>query len=261
MNLGGYLDGRIWAPLGARPEGSVDSSDPSTVLSARKQLWPILKSFGFTEFTDRLAHRVSKDFVEVVEVLPMDPSERKTWNHPAGLFRVGVGVYWPIIDEGNRFLRRNRKEEPRPRTIDCHISNWLVPDLHARKEARTAFSSIADVSTALIRQALAWLDDLRNPDSALSLLQRKDWELFWCYPMMRRYGASASSRRFVYIALLKYLLGENSEAERYLGRAEAAIHTWYREPFHERYEAWIGQVKKRICEPNNLSPVELKGEP
>jgi len=76
------------------------------------------------------------------------------------------------------------------------------------RKARTAFESMDDAVAALSGAGFVWLDLLRNCESALALFQRRDWELFWSYPMMRGYGASGSSRRHVYIAYLNILLGK-----------------------------------------------------
>jgi hypothetical protein len=247
MSARGCLDSPTWTPAKTQLPGSVGSPNLPIPISARKQLWPILKGAGFSEFTDRLAHRVSKHLVEVVEFLPMDPVERKASSLPAGLFRVGVGVFWTALREDGLF-RENRMEEPRPTVNECHISNWLVPETPSCENAKMAFDSTEDASAALTGPGLGWLDALRNHQSALSQLQRKDWELFWCHPMMRGYGAESSSRRLVYIAHLKRLLGNISESEEYVRRAESVIHTWYIEHLHVRYGAWIDQVKLRLRE-------------
>ena len=207
----------------------------------------ILKSVGFSEFTDRLAHRASKDLIEVIEFLPMDPAERKEGGFPGGLFRVGVGVFWTALREDGP-LRMNRMEESRPIVNECHISNWLVPETRCWGNANTAFHSAEDASAALVGPGLGWLDTFANHEWALSLLQRRNWELFWCYPMMRGYGASSSSRRLIYIAYLKHLLGDIAESEEYIRRAELAIHAWYFDHLHMRYRAWIDRVKLRLRE-------------
>jgi hypothetical protein len=241
------LNGPIWAPGETQQPDSVGSTSPSIPLSTRKQFWPMLKSAGFSEFTDRLAHRVSKHIVEVIEFLPVDPYERKTWNLPAGLFRVGVGVFWPSLREDG-LLRKNRIGEPRPIVNECHISNWLAPGARTCKTARTAFDAIEDASAVLAGSGLGWLDLFRDYESALLQLQRKDWELFWCYPMMRGYGASSSSRRLIYIALLKLLLGSITESNEFMRLAEAAVITWYPDHLRPRYGEWVDQVKQRLCE-------------
>jgi hypothetical protein len=247
------LDGPVWVNIPPHRESTADSPDDSLDgVSVRKHFWPILKALGFSEFTDRLAHRVSKHVVEVVELLPMDLAERRTWHLPAGLFRIGVGVFWPVLGEDG-LLRKNRSGEPRPTANECHISNWLVPEAALCKEARTAFNSIEDAAAILTGSALGWLDTLRDSGLALSLLQRKDWELFWSNPMMRGSGAGSSSRRLIYIGHLKYLLGKRAESRDYIRRAEEALHTWYPEHLHSRYENWMGQVKERICELDRLS--------
>jgi hypothetical protein len=248
--LRGSLDGSAWATVPTNREGTIDYPDSIDSVSARKQFWPILKSLGFTEFTDRLAHRVSKHLVEVIEFLPMDPAERKALNLPTGLFRIGVGVFWPVLGEDG-LVRKNRMGEPRPVVNECHISNWLVPEAAIYKQ--TAFDSFEDAARILQGPALEWLNVLRNPDSALSFLQGEDWELFWRDPLMRGYGAHSSSRRLVYMGYLKCLLGEKAEAQQYILRAEKTLHAWYFEHLHHKYENWIDQITVRISELDRLS--------
>jgi hypothetical protein len=130
---------------------------------------------------------------------------------------------------------------------ECHISNWLLPETRLGKVG-TAFHSVEDAAGDLARPVLRWLDILINHDSALSFLQRPDWELFWCYPMMRGYGASPSSRRLIYLAFLSRLLGKNTESDELLRRAEKAADTWYPEHFRSRYRDWTIQIKTRLRE-------------
>jgi hypothetical protein len=247
MSVRGCLDGPIWTPAKAQLSGPKCSPNLPIPISARKQFWPILKSAGFAEFTDRLAHRVSKHIVEVVEFLPMDPVERKTWSLPGGLFRMGVGVFWAALGEDGLF-RKNRMDEPRPTVNECHISNWLVPEKRSCENARTAFDSAEDAESALAGPGLGWLDTFRTYESALSQLRRKEWELFWCYPMMRGYGAGPSSQRLVYIALLERLLGNFIASEELIRCAESVVKSWYFQHYQLRCEAWIDQVKPRIRE-------------
>jgi hypothetical protein len=246
-NPGGHLDSPSFVYARSSGQALATSANPLTLFSPRKQLWPILKRVGFVEFTDRLAHRITKDAVEVVEYLPMDRMERKAWNLPTGFFRVGVGISWPLLNYGGIF-RKNRKDEPRPTVNECDISNWLVPETTFHKEARTAFHSIEDAACVLAQPALGWLEILRNHGSALSFLQRPDWELFWCYPMMRGYGASPSSRRLIYLAFLNRMLGENAESEVLIRRAEEVVDPWYPEHFRSRYQAWTAEAKSRLRE-------------
>jgi hypothetical protein len=64
--------------------------------------------------------------------------------------------------------------------------------------------------------------------------------------MMRGYGASPSSRRLVYMGLLKYLHGDSAGSEECIRRAETAIRSWYPEHFQATYKEWIEQVKARL---------------
>jgi hypothetical protein len=244
----GTLAGPIWIPGRAELLALAKSQDePPIPVSARRQFWPILKAVGFSEFTDRLAHRVSKNFVEVAEFVPMDPAERKADGLPAGLFRLGVGVFWNALREDGLY-RKSQLEEPRPIVSECHISNWLVPETRCWENAKTAFDLIEDASEALMGPGLGWLDIFSNHESALSQLQRKDWELFWCYPMMRGYGGNSSSRRLVYMALLEHLRGNNAASEKHLQQAEVGAHTRYPEHLRQWYRSWIDQVRQRLRE-------------
>lgn len=243
----GCLDDPAWAT--SRSEGfiAVGTRNTPDEASARKQLWPVLRSVGFSEFTDRLAHRVSANLVETVEFLPVDSVERKAWNLPDHLFRIGVGIHWPALAEDG-LLRKNKGGQPRPTVNECHISNWLVSESAARNEARTAFESMDTAAAELAGPGLAWLNLLRNCESALTLLRRRDWDLFWSYPMMRGYGASTSSRRSVYIAYLNLLLGKKLEFEEHIRLAEDAFRSSHPEHLHPRYEAWMDQVKSRLAQ-------------
>ena len=207
----------------------------------------MLKNVGFSEFTDRLAHRLSNHLVEVVEILPMNQAERRACDLPAGLFRVGLGVFWPILEE-HPLARKNRMGDARPTASECHVSTWLVPEAVVCDQARTVFDSVEEAVDALIGPGLGWLESLRDSNRASALLQRKDWELFWRYPMMRGLGAGSSIRRLVYIGYLKHLLGRSAESQEYIDRAEKALHSLYPEHFRNRREAWISQVKVRIHE-------------
>jgi hypothetical protein len=237
------LDGSIWETSETQHTNSISSPNPP--VAARKQLWPILKNHGFSEFTDRLAHRVSMDHIEVVEFLPMDTFERKTWKLPEGLFRIGVGVFWPTLARDGLF-RRNRNQESRPVANECHVSNWLAPQILTSTKARMAFQIFEDAPAALTGTGLEWLEIFRSHASTLSLLQRSDWELFWCYPMMRGYGACQSSQRLVYLARLQHLLGYSAESEDCLRRAEAAIPAWYDEQYREAQKRWIYRIKEQF---------------
>lgn len=121
------LAGSSWAPLTTESPDAANGDGSIPTFSIRKQLWPVLRNRGFSEFTDRLAHRVAGDLIEVVEVAPMDPAERKAWSLPNGLFRIGVGIFWPVLGEQG-FFRATRAGHPRPKVVECHLSDWIMPE-------------------------------------------------------------------------------------------------------------------------------------
>ena len=246
-NEGSRLPGPVWAAMPdqqGEPEDSGTSSEE--IISARRDLWPILTRAGFSEFTDRLAHRVSDGFVEVVEFLPMDSMERKAWKHPPGMFRIGLGLFWNDLGE-DRLFRRDRIGNPRPVANECHISNWLTPANRIDRHARTAFDSAREASAALSVEGLGWLDLVRDPSAATSMLERANWELFFCFPMMRGYGAKGSPRRFAYLAQCARMLSQNNQAQSYLRTAESAIDNWGPEHLRPRERSWIAGIRERMA--------------
>jgi hypothetical protein len=237
-NIKGCLTSAAWAERSKEPFIGADR-----IASARKELWPQLRRAGFTRFTERLAHRVSPEFIEVVEMRPVGDWERKDWSLPRSLFRVGVGIFWTGLD-GNSSARRDRDGNPRPVADECHVSNWLMPRT-VLKGAGTVFQSMEEARDALRDEALAWFEELRDPRSALALFAHEDWELFWCSPMMRGYGAKSSPRRALYRAELFKLLGRDSDAAAQMVTASSA-EGYYPGHLVERYREWFEAVRTRF---------------
>jgi hypothetical protein len=235
--------------VGLSPAPFVASNDSPAgpdvpVFSARKHLWPVLRRDGFADFTDRLAHRVTADLIEVVEVLPIDPRESKRWGLPGGLFRIQVGIFWPVLGEEGLF-RTNRAGNPRPKASQCHLTNFLLPE-QSDTTARYAFDSAEGAAKSLATVGVPWLKSLANPESLLSILERPDWEIFWWFPMMRGFGARGSTERLVLGAGLAFHLRRPEEAKHYVYAAEAANKDVHPEGRRERYRKWIRQVKRRL---------------
>ena len=241
------LENPVWTPAPALSDAATAPAERRDAVSARRELWPILKQAGFSEFTDRLAHRISNQVVEVIEFLPLDPYERKVCKLPEGLFRIGLGIFWPVLRREGLF-RRNRNGQPRPIANECHVSNWLIPRKRTSYLARTAFDSVEDAKKAIEHGGFSWLEMLRNPGQALIQMQRPDWELFVCHPMMRGYGADRSSVRLVYYALLCRMLGRLNESESYLQQADIAADSRYVEHLRPRYQEWVQLVQERFAE-------------
>lgn len=239
------LVGPAWSPLAAESMSGPNGDGQVQRLSIREHLWPILRSQGFSEFTDRLAHRIAKDSIHVVEVVPMDPAERKTWGLPEGLFRVGVGIFWPAIKE-DRLFRTNRDGNPRPKATECHLTDWLIPERRRCTKARSAFDSPEGAQESLAGTAVQWFTSFATAESGLAILQQDDWEIFWCFPMMGGYGAKSSTRRFVYLATLAVRLHKLEEVREYLRLAEKAIDDWYPEHLRPRYRKWFDGLKANL---------------
>ena len=131
----------------------------------------------------------------------VDNAERKSGGLPEGLFRVGIGIFWPIVGEDGLF-RTNRSGDPRPKVNDCHLSTWLIPEKQRYEAARCAFNSFEEARDILVSSGEAWFHSFSSEETALSILEREDWELFWHDPMMRGYSARSSTRRFVLLGTI-----------------------------------------------------------
>jgi len=218
------------------------------VLSVREQIWSLLKSHGFNEFTQRLAHRPSTDSLEVVEVAPIESAERKTLGE-AGLFRVGIGIFWPVLKEDGLF-RKIRGNDPRPNVSECHLSDWLIAEAGGSTIARSVFESLKQARASLEAGGIQWFNSFRSAESALSILQQDDWKIFWCLPMMRGSSANRSTRRLIFLAYLAARLHRLEQAGAYLRQADRAIGL-YPEHLRKRFREWFDAVSERL----NLSPV------
>lgn len=232
--------------------GQVSYEEPlkadSDGLQAPKQFWPSLKARGFTEFTQRLAHRILEDRVEVVEILPMDRYECKIAKLPTGLFRVGIGVFWLPLQRGEAF-RVNKENEPRPRVAECHLSNWMTPEYRRSTVARTAFDRVQDAQTMLHGAGFHWFEQVTEVKALRSLFSQHDWEIFWCYPMMRGHGSKDSVERYLIQAYLAKKMGMQEEMQRYLEQARTMSEQWEQWLHYDRsefYAKWIPVIQGRL---------------
>jgi hypothetical protein len=181
--------------------------------------------------------------VEVVEVAPIEPAERKIFGE-TGLFRVGVGIFWPLVKEDGLY-RTNREKYPRPNVSECHLSDWLIRESAGSTIALSIFESFGQARASLEADGIQWFNAFRNAESAFSILQQDDWRIFWCLPMMRGPGASVSTRRLIFLAYLATRLHRLEEAGSYLRKAESAIGR-YPEHMRKRFQEWFDAVKVRL---------------
>jgi hypothetical protein len=213
--------------------------------SPRKLLWPILRKAGFQEFTDRLALKAEPHQVQVVEVEPIDRLERKYRGLPNGLFRVGVGVFWPALAEGGLF-RCDKNGHPRPKVAQCHVSDWLTPTVPAHPVARATFASLQDAVPALEYALSYWFPTFAEEATLMKTLETRDLHLYGSYPLLGGIGSQGSVRRLVLLAFCAHALGHGAMAREYLAAAESALElrTWANRK--ERARSWIELVKAAI---------------
>jgi hypothetical protein len=216
--------------------------------SPRKLLWPILREAGFHEFTDRLAFKAEAHRVQVVEVEPIDQLERKYRGLPNGLFRVGVGVFWPALAEAGLF-RCDKQGHPRPRVDQSHISDWLTPTSPTHAVARSTFTSLGDAIPALEYALGHWFPTFGEEAALTKTLEKRDLHLYCSYPMLGGIGARGSVRRLVIEAYCAHSLGFEEKAREYLADAESALELRTLKNRKERARTWIDLVKAAIDGP------------
>ena len=210
----------------------------------RQRVWPALRKEGFSEFTDRLAHRVRDELVEVVQVVPLEPTQKKRFQLPDGLFHVGLAILWPLLLE-EKPVRWNRSLAPRPKVVECHVMVWLTPQHACFSNSPSAFTSANEALESIDMQGLQWFSVFQNTASAVSFLKTDDWEIFSKYPLIGGLGSRSSARRLLYLAFLLDRLKHKSEAETLLRDAEAAI-GHYPSHLQPRYRAWFDRVSTEI---------------
>jgi len=242
------LEGRTWAG-----EKATDEAVPAshTQVSPRREFWPTLKQGGFTEFTDRLAHRSEPGNVHVVWFAPIQRDEARRRALPPGLFRVGIGVFWPLLAERKSY-RKNRAGQPRPALGDCHLRMWLQPDEPAHPEAPTAFASADQAVGALQTDGLAWLAVCQSEEKLVKLLNRATWEILYAYPTLRGHGSADSIPRQLLLAALAHHRGQAETLQDHLRSAASRVEC-YQEHLQPRYEGWLKRVEARLTNPEHPS--------
>lgn len=235
------LFGANWStgPI-TRPSIQIEGAG-HVVLSARECLWPQLRANGFVEFSDRLAHRPTGNSIEVVSFIPMDPFEKRANEYPSGLFRLGLGVFWPELAEHDG-VRRNRHGEFRPKYGECQLQMWLMPAMRAAVAGPTCFDSAELALRALREDAERWFSLCRSVETLSRLLEQPEWQILVRYPTMRGHG----SYRSVFRAILQFALsGQSPEARaEHLKAAREAVNH-HAEHLQPRFRRWVEKVELR----------------
>jgi hypothetical protein len=210
------LMGLTWShtPMGGAAAAGVEPVRP------RDRLWPLLRTQGFAEFSERLAHRPSRDSVQVVAIVPVGRNEPKDRAQPPGRFRIGIGVFWPALADGQ--VRRNRRGQARPTLNECQVQMWLTPD-HPDTTSPTLFAGAPDALAALATDGAAWLDLCAKAETLIRLFDDPDWRIFANYPAMRGFGAVDSVPRSLLKAALARQLGDSGSVRAHLEAAGNAI--------------------------------------
>jgi hypothetical protein len=160
-------------------------------------------------------------------------------DYPEGLFRIGVGVFWPRLAERDG-TRKNRQGEYRPRLQDCYLESWLMPAERATAGGPTCFETVSQAASALANDAQEWFSIWRDQPKRKRLLEQPDWAILACYPTMRGHGSANSVPR----ALLSTMFEDGSPAELAAGfqKARKAV-SRYPDHLKPRYQSWVERVE------------------
>lgn len=222
-------------------EDPIDDSDEKGV-NAKQEIWPALRKLGFSEFTDRLAHRVVGRAVEVVVIAPPQNIERKLINAPSHAFQVSVGVFWPELAR-NSMTRMNSKGQYRPRFEDCFVNTWLSP---RRAGAQgSCFHSASEAVAVLEREGEEWFAHWRSMESRKKFLEQTDVAIFRLCPLMRGMGAKDSFARMLLVEMDSLL--HRNHVEETLERAQGTL-AKYSGTLKNFYETWMSEIGKRFAE-------------
>lgn len=230
----------ICLPAQDQEERSDDSDN--RVVNAKLEIWPALRKLGFSEFTDRLAHRLVGRAVELVVIAPPRNFERKLLKTPLHAFQVSIGVFWPELAR-NSMTRMNAKGQYRPQFEDCFVNTWLAP---RRAGAQGSCFQLASEAVAVLeREGEDWFAHWRTVESRNKLLNEADLEIFRRYPLMRGVGARDSLPRM----LLQEIdaVQSRNDLPGVLARARAYL-AKYPDANKGFYERWVCEMEKRFAE-------------
>ena len=134
----------------------------------RRQIWPLLRREGFTQFSSKTAWRFTPDQIHVVNYRSFSTY---------GAFRIGcttfsfclnLGIYLPAIPDCSG----------RPQHFDCHIQHVLRnPGLgiwYVDRDGRNVLECIENSRKALERDGLPWFARFDSLEVVLTELQRVD---------------------------------------------------------------------------------------
>ena len=238
---GAPLPSPTWAPACASETVVAIPNKPD----CRRDLWPHLRAIGFHEFTDRLAHRVAGDRVDVVEVRPTDRAVQRARGLPSGSFAVGVGIFWSQLRREGMY-RKNREGEPRPLVRECAISNWLAPATPRWERGRACFHAMETSACEIVTGVEDWLSAFHAAEVILSMLEWPEWELFWHFPLLRLAGSRGTAHHFAIQAALAAEMGQAAEVRRLLESARRAVETNTPEHVRGQFRSWIEDVSARL---------------
>ena len=235
------LFGSAWT---ANASVAKEPFESAACVSARKEIWPTLRQHGFSEFTERLAHRPAVESVHILAFTPVRPGEERRRGRPPVLFRLGAGVFWPKLAKGGS-IRCNRRGEPRPKLEECQLQMWLVSNAPDRAVGPTVFSSTDDALRAFGSDGLAWFSVCQSPEALAELLENPNWKIFANYPTLRGQGSSRSVQQLLLRAMLAQLRRQREAVHRHLEQARAAVEEC-REHEQPHYRRWLEGVTANI---------------
>lgn len=244
------LSSSAWISL---QRSSLVSFHPPLERDVRRAIWQCLKAHGFSEFSNRLAHRLTESTVQAVAITYPTPLERRQRGFTSGLFRLGLGIFWHDLAEELIPIRTNRDGAPRPKLMECHLGFWLTSRREPPDPSPLLFSSIEEALVFIEKDGLSWLSLGDDMEASERMLEQPDWKIFAQYPTMIGLGSANSVWRWMIRALHAKRRGDTTSVLRFLQLAKDAVHSHYA-PQRPRMQRWISLASPRLTNSGTADP-------
>ena len=170
--------------------------DSSVVNKAiRAEIWPFLKSVGFSRTTARTAWRHKLDRVDVVNFQSFNSYHAGVSGITTFSFAVNLGCYLRYIPDQypeSPDASRLREAEPRPQEYQCQMRSRLTRSYQDRRSkdkkiwyidenGSNISQALHDVRMLLLRDAYPWFERFASPSEVYNILAstEEDMSQLW----------------------------------------------------------------------------------
>jgi len=195
----------------------------------RSEVWPLLRSRGFSKFNARNAWRYREPFVDVVNFQSFNSYLAEGIGCTTFSFAVNVGIYVSGCDTQDH-VKRDKTGSILPQEYQCsfreHLKKRSVVDAFQRadifyidSEGHSVAAVINEVRYLLTERAVAWFDALGDLDTLIS------WTVGGSAPpkvpdgfgtgLLTTYGSPASKDLRASLCLLKHEESPSNESAQF----------------------------------------------